>query len=394
MNIPSQPPSNRTEKPTNSRESTTMKKRYIVLGAGMTGLLTVGCTEGILGTLLAQFFLLFLGATPAPSFGQTGEVEFNLVAQTGGDAVEGTDDAVEGDTAGETPDVDYVINVFKPAGTTATIEEIATKPAEEVGTFSILLDSSGSMEGTYTSGVCDTCPHDASRLRVQASQQLSKEVLRKLPESRMGIFDFGPGATEGFSTTRVLTPYTSDVTELHKGAESTVSDGGTFIYDSLCEILDYMDGDIQEHFQTKPITKAIVLVSDGQDTESTRCSLGDVIAKAQSLEIPVHVIGLGPASEDFQELFNTAEKNDDLLSDLRRLANETGGFYASVTSDRDIVELAEVIAVGLAGGYTTTTVVLDPIPPSGTEVTGEICPVEPVTLDKAGECEPWSFVAP
>ncbi len=369
-----------------------MKKRYVVLGAGMTGLLAVGCTEGILGGLLGQFFLLFLGATPAPTFGQTGEVEFNLVAQTG-EEVSGEEngDAVEG---GAEPDVSYVINVFKPEGTTATLEEIATNPAEEVGTFSVLLDSSGSMENTYTSGVCDTCPHDKSRLRVEATKRLSKEVLKKLPESRMGLFDFGPGASDGFQTTRVLTPYTSDIDTLQNGANATVSDGGTYINDSLCEILDYMNGDIQEHFQTKPITKAIVLVSDGQDTESTFCTLDDVIEKAKTLEIPIHVVGLGPASEDFQELFNTAEKNDDLLTDLRRLAAETGGFYASVTSERDVVELAEVIAIGLTGGYTTTTVVLEPIPESGTEVVGEICPVDPKSGDKAGECEPWSFVAP
>jgi hypothetical protein len=367
-----------------------MKKRYVVLGAGMTSLLAVGCIEGALGGILAQFFLLFLGATPAPSFGQTGEVEFNLVAQTGEEVTGEKDpEAVEG----ETPDVNYVINVFEPAGTTATIEEVATNPSEEVGTFSILLDSSGSMENSFTSGVCDTCPHDPSRLRVQAAKSLTKEVLGKLPESRMGLFDFGPGATDGFSTTRVLTPYTSDIETLQQGADATVSDGGTFIYDSLCEIVSYMDGDIKEHFSARPITKAIVLVSDGQDTESTQCSLEDVIAKAKGLDIPIHVIGLGPASEDFQELFNTAETNEDLLKDLRRLANETGGFYASVKSERDIVELADIIAIGLTGGYTTTTVVLDPIPASGKEVVGEICPVD-AKGEKAGECEPWSFVAP
>lgn len=358
----------------------------------MTGLMAVGCTEGVLGGLLAQFFLLFLGATPAPSFGQTGEVEFNLVAQTGEEAL--GEDADGSEVEGETPDLDYVINVFEPEGTTATIEEIAANPAEEVGTFSILLDSSGSMENTYTSGVCDTCPHDPSRLRVRASQRLAKEVMVKLPESRMGVFDFGPGATDGFSTTRVLTPYTSDIDALQQGADQTVSDGGTFIYDSLCEIVDYMNGDIQEHFQAVPITKAIVLVSDGQDTESTFCNLEDVISKAKSLDIPIHVIGLGPASEDFQELFNTDQPNDELLTDLRRLANETGGFYATVTNERDIVELADVIAIGLTGGYTTTTVVLEPIPESGTEVKGEICPVDAKTGEKAGECEPWSFVAP
>jgi hypothetical protein len=365
-----------------------MKKRYVGMSLGITSLLAIGCTEGLSGILL-PFFLLFLGASPAPSFGQTGEVEFNLVSQTGAELA--GDDAT---TGGDAPDVDYEISVYEPEGTTATIEQVTVNPAEEVGTFSILLDSSGSMENSYTSGVCDTCPHDKVRLRVTATELLAKKVLQAAPDSRMGVFDFGPGATEGFSRTRVLTPYTSDISEVQAGANATVSDGGTYIYDSLCEILDYMNADIQEHFQAKPITKGIVLVSDGQDTESSSCTLDSVIAKANTVDIPIHVIGLGTASEEYQELFNTDVSNSDLLKDLRRLAGETGGFYASVTNERDVVELAEVIAAGLTGGYTTTTVVLDPIPPSGTKVFGEICPVDPKTRDKVGACEEWSFVAP
>ena len=130
-----------------------MKKRYLGLGVGVTGLLSIGCTEGLSGLLL-QFFLVFLGATPSPTFGQTGEVEFNLISQTGEEiAGDQGDDAT---TEGDTPEIDYEIRVSFPEGTTATLEEVATNPSEDLGTFSVLLDSSGSMENSFTSGVCDT----------------------------------------------------------------------------------------------------------------------------------------------------------------------------------------------------------------------------------------------
>jgi hypothetical protein len=308
---------------------------------------------------------------------------------------------VEGDEGGEegeaeavnANDVRYVVNVFEPSGTSAEVEEVNIQDTQEVGTFSVLLDSSGSMEQSFDT-VCPTCPHDPQRVRVDAAQTLVGELLARTPESRVGIFDFGPGASDGFEATRVLTPYTSKVEDLQGGADLTVSDGGTFIYDSLCEILGYMDSDIQEHFQTTPITKAIVLVSDGEDTESSFCTLDGVIDRAKQSEIPIHVIGIGAAREDFKEYYQTEEDNSEVIESLRRLSGETGGFYASLGNHDDLVQLAEVIAIGLTGGYTKTSVVLDPIPPSGTKVVGEICPIDAESGEKISDCEPWEFIAP
>jgi hypothetical protein len=366
------------------------KKRTWMFSALVATTIGYGCEGGL--TTLLGLLLVFLGVTPSADFAQTGRAEFNLLAQTSGE--ESVEEGVEeGEEAPAEKKVEYVINVFEPADTTARVDEVNEQAAEEVGTFSILLDSSGSMEQSFDT-VCPTCPHDPQRVRVDAAQTLVGELLGRTPESRVGIFDFGPGATDQFQATRVLTPYSSKVDELKAGAELTVSEGGTFIYDSLCEILSYMDSDIQQHFQTKPITKAIVLVSDGEDTESSFCTLDGVIARAKDLEIPIHVVGIGAARDDFKEYYQTDEDNSMVVDSLRRLSGETGGFYASLGSHDDLVQLAEVIAIGLTGGYTKTSVVLEPIPPTGTKVVGEICPVDGETGEKVGDCEPWEFIAP
>lgn len=365
-------------------------------GAGFVSLFAMGCVEGPLGLLLG-LLLAFMGATPAPDFGQTGQVEFALLSQgqTEGEAAGDGEFADEGEAGDGKVDatVEYIIEVDEPPGTTATVESIDVKSAEEQGTFTILLDSSGSMEGTFSPGVCDTCPHDPNRQRVSATQIIAKEVLNRSPESRMAVMDWGEQDGDVFAGTRTLADYTSDSAALEEGATKTSSLGATYIYDALLEILDDMSSDIAENFSTKPVTKGIIIMTDGEDTHS-QATLADVIAKANSLEIPIHVVGLGPAGEKFNELFQGTESNVDIVKDLRVLAQDTGGFYASVDNPDELRELAEFIAIGLTGGYTSTTVRLDPVPPSGTIVKGRIFIKDPESGKKVEPGEPWDFVAP
>jgi len=380
---------------------------------GITAIFSVGCVGGPLGALLS-LGLLLLGVTPDANFQDTGRVEFNLLqVSADGEPVDKSDDAAADPTTDEPttdePVIDeptsdkggpnYVIDVFEPAGTTATVERVFVEAAEEIGTFSVILDSSGSMERIYPvdeSGfsVCATCPHDPSRRRVDATQALTKEILNRSPESRLGIFDFGAGPSEanGFKVTRILQGYTSDTDLLAQGASLTESAEGTFIYDSTLEVLELMTSDIAAHFQTKPITKAIIVISDGEDTESV-ASLEQVIVRAQELEIPIHVVAIGMASDKFRDSYQTDIDNNAIVSDFQRLAQETGGFYATVDSNDDLVALAEVIALGLTGGYEKLVTTLEPVPSCGTVVRGKIYAGDPKeNPDLQGE--DWSFIAP
>jgi hypothetical protein len=382
------------------------KKHALALG-GVSGisLLALGCVDGPLGLLLS-LLLVFMGATPAPDFGQTGRVDFNLLSQNeiaddpGLGLGEGADDsevdeeeAPSNDEGGKVdPNVEYVIEVDEPADTDARILGVDVKEAQEQGTFAILLDSSGSMELSFQD-VCPTCPHDPERKRVQAAQILSKEVLSRTPDSRLAVFDWGTDEDEVYDGINTLANFTSDSDILIDGASKTGSLGATFIYDALADMLELMSNDIAQNFQAKPVTKGIIVMTDGQDTASGR-TLNEIIEKAQNLEIPIHVVGLGPANEKFNEIFQGTEDNSASIKDLRRLAGETGGFYASVDSAEGLTQLAEFIAIGLAGGYTTTQVVLDPIPASGTIVKGTIFVVDPETGEKVEPGEPWEFVAP
>lgn len=412
----------------NTAPNNTSRKRkvartfgWVALPVGVTAIFGVGCIDGPLGLLL-QLGLLLLGVTPSANFADNGQVEFNVlqVAEDGtpiekddsnnpldsNNAAPDTEDPdvaenpdVTGEPVADNTDVKYHIDVTAPPGTTATVETIVVEATEEVGTFSVILDSSGSMERTYQPdengvSVCATCPHDPERRRVAATQALTKEILARSPESRLGIFDFGAGPSEesDFKVTRVLQNYTSDASLLNSGAELTEGAEGTYIYDSAMEVLDLMNGDIQQHFQTKPITKAIIVISDGEDTESTR-TLQDVITRANELEIPIHVVAIGKASDKFMESYQTDDDNTAIVTDFQRLANETGGFYATVSNNDDLVALAEAIALGLTGGYEKLVTTIEPIPTCGTVVKGKIYAGDP-SADPELEGQDWSFVAP
>jgi hypothetical protein len=377
------------------------KKHVLALGGvSSLSILALGCVDGPLGLLLS-LLLVFMGATPGPDFGQTGRVDFNLLSQNeisddfgiDSEETETDQESPSNDEGGKVdPDVEYVIEVDEPAGTEARILGVDVKEAQEQGTFAILLDSSGSMELSFQD-VCPTCPHDPERKRVQAAQILSKEVLSRTPDSRLAVFDWGTDEDELYDGINTLANFTSESDLLIEGASKTGSLGATFIYDALADMLELMSNDIAQNFQAKPVTKGIIVMTDGQDTASSR-TLNEIIEKAQNLEIPIHVVGLGPANEKFNEIFQGTQDNSEAISDLRRLAGETGGLYASVDSADDLTQLAEFIAIGLAGGYTTTQVVLDPIPASGTIVKGTIFVLDPESGKKVEPGEPWEFVAP
>ncbi|MEL6179307.1 MAG: hypothetical protein AAFS10_10150, partial [Myxococcota bacterium] len=120
-------------------------------------------------------------------------------------------------------------------------------------------------------------------------------------------------------------------------------------------------------------------------------SLDSVISKANSLSIPIHVVGLGEASE-LDSTFSTDGSNTTLIQNLRDLASKTGGFYASASSADELVELADTIAIGLTGGFEAASVRLDPVPPSGTVVRGRIR--AKYSDGSFGPYTDWNFVAP
>lgn len=142
------------------------------------------------------------------------------------------------------------------------------------------------------------------------------------------------------------------------------------------------------------VKRVVVLLSDGEDNLSDEHDLASVAQLANSQEVTVHVIGLGRASVE-QALMQTAVDADQsqALRDLQRLAEETGGIYASVADPAALEALFTKLADSLAEGYEASTYTCAPsdaepghVADSGDEIRG---------LVQLGQVQlPWRILAP
>ena len=181
-------------------------------------------------------------------------------------------------------------------------------------TVPILLDSSGSMSWT-----------DPNDLRKDAAKSFVDQLGN---DDLSAVLDFGAGADSGFSVTRLLQDITSDKDLLYAGIDQSVAWGGTPLYDSLCETLDWMIAGAL----TNP---SLLVLTDGEDTASYTCTMQSVIDKAQLAEIPVFSVGLGTGI-DFTE--------------LQQLAGQTGGTFAAALDAEGLQTLFESMGVAVTKG--------------------------------------------
>ena len=103
-------------------------------------------------------------------------------------------------------------------------------------------DSSGSLADT-----------DKSRLRVDAGIAFVNTLAS---DDRAAVFDFGPDTTAGFQATRRVCSLTSNKERLSNAIDGLQADGGTPMYASLLDILNYMIA----HVESSESERAIMLI--------------------------------------------------------------------------------------------------------------------------------------
>ncbi|MEO5820170.1 MAG: VWA domain-containing protein [Vicinamibacteraceae bacterium] len=161
-------------------------------------------------------------------------------------------------------------------------------------TVAIVVDTSASMAGALAT----------------AQESAIGFVRRLRPDDRAAVVDFD-------SRVRILQSFTSDQPALERAIRSTIADGSTALYNavyiSLNELTKLARSDIDA-----PGRRAIVLLSDGEDTSSLM-NLEEVLDAANRSDTAIYTIGLG--ERDAQ---GRLAKHDAEFA-LRRLAQQTGG---------------------------------------------------------------------
>ena len=105
--------------------------------------------------------------------------------------------------------------------------------------------------------------------------------------------------------------------------------GGTALYDAVLYSLDRL--------RDRPGRKALILLSDGDDSGSSRATKSQVTAMAKSLEVSIYAVGI--------QGFDTPR------GFLKNLAEDTGGTYYFPSKVSELIQVFEAISKDLNNNY-------------------------------------------
>jgi VWFA-related protein len=194
--------------------------------------------------------------------------------------------------------------------------------------LALLLDTSASM---------DTRMHAAQEAAIGFARTIREQDLAE-------IIDFDSRAV-------VLQPFTNEVNLLERAIRKTSAGGTTAMYNAIYIALDELKK--QAHREGPIRRKAIVLLSDGEDTTSMLEFEGQdgILELTKRSETVVYTIGLGSPEESRGHSFKRSEFV------LRQLAQQTAGrvFFPSHVNELAQVygQIAEELSLQYTLGYTS-----------------------------------------
>ena len=142
----------------------------------------------------------------------------------------------------------------------------------------------------------------------------------------------------------LLQPFTNDIDEITDALENAVITGGTALYDAV-----FLG--VEEAGRGEKSKKAIVVITDGEDRDSTY-SLNELVASIQESDVQIFMVGfLGEIPK--RSLFgrwtkSPAEKGREALE---RIAEETGGKSYFPVDISEIHNIVSEIALELRNQY-------------------------------------------
>ena len=163
--------------------------------------------------------------------------------------------------------------------------------------------------------------------RIGALKRAVATFLEGLPAgSRVAVIAFS-------DEVELICPFTTDPGRVREAVDALEANGGTRYYDAVSAALDLL--------AEEPGRRAVLALTDGQDTVSKPITLTSVITKARQLNLPVHTLGLGNEKEI-------------AVKALARLATETRGQHYLAKDADQLRKIYEEIAQRLGSSYSLT----------------------------------------
>lgn len=171
--------------------------------------------------------------------------------------------------------------------------------------------------------------------RIGGLKRAVASFLEKLPEgSRVALVSFASDVDR-------VAPFSTDLTRIRARVDALEAEGSTRFYDAVARALERLEGESGR--------RAVLALTDGEDTSSREASRDSVIDAARRLGLPVYTLGLG-------------SENEIRGDDLRRLAESTHGHYYPARRADDLRAIYQEIAERIGSSYVLTYQTSRPIP--------------------------------
>ncbi|MBU0553247.1 VWA domain-containing protein [Myxococcota bacterium] len=308
-----------------------------------------GCQ--VLSGLLGDLGLELLGVTPSEDYRDTGKITFNLLP---------IDDEEDPFTAGVLrqglASAGLGVQLKNEDGSTTDCTFIDERELEgsPYNAVMLLIDDSGSMEDS-----------DPTTQRAEAASRLASIILEQAPDSVLSLSDFGVGTSGDYQTIRQISDFSGDPDLIKDNVNQIMAVGGTPLWDALAESIQATSDEAKARQDASnkisEMKRYVIVLSDGEDTESWTHSPESVIRLAKERDTIIHAVGLASASASCPY----AEPSTETIKLLQRVAQESGGYYASAAEPAELEALYQHIALSMTGGYNASD--FDCIPDEDTQ---------------------------
>jgi VWFA-related protein len=171
--------------------------------------------------------------------------------------------------------------------------------------------------------------------RIGGLKRAVASFLAKLPPgSRVALVSFA-------SEVDRLSPFTTDLERIRAEVDALEAEGSTRFYDAVAQALELLEGESGR--------RAVLALTDGEDTASRRADPDSVIDMARRLGLPIYTLGLGSEREIRSE-------------ELRRLAESTRGQYYPARRSEELRAIYQEIAERIGSSYVLTYQTNRPLP--------------------------------
>lgn len=226
----------------------------------------------------------------------------------------------------------------------ASVTDQAGNPIEELAETDFSLSQEGNQVPTLSVTAADesqlgiavvlVVDTSGSMNQVGSTGQTSLNIAQEATKSFVSDLDLSrdQAALISFNSNTILAqPFSRDLNTLQESIDSLVAEGETRLFDATYDAVELVTA-------LPPGRKSIILLTDGQDTES-RLTIDDIRDRAEESSVPIYTIGLG------------SEVNP---VSLERLATLTGGRYLNAPTSSDIGTNLNIIAEQLRKQYAIT----------------------------------------